>query len=191
MSWSNPIYDWIFENLDLSKLGGKRILELGCNDGRNTAVFAEKYNVKVYGFDINQEFIQRGLSKKPDSIIEILDPSQMVRFVCGDVYNLPFKDKTFDLIYSAGTFPCLSLEQIKRGLEEAYRVLDFGGFAAIDLEVWADQERVFKKTSPRMRDFLHPLVREKVITYEEKTEEVAMFIPPSAQISRSKIMMYK
>ncbi|MEI8103979.1 MAG: class I SAM-dependent methyltransferase [Candidatus Moraniibacteriota bacterium] len=107
-----------------------KLLDLGCGNGWLSFYFAQQGFV-VSGIDSSKEAVrlartaQKQLSEK------------RVIFTVGDVLELPYKEKSFDIIFDKGLFhhlPQLEWGQYKRGL---LKVLKQGGL--FYLSVFSDQ----------------------------------------------------
>ncbi|MDZ7605186.1 MAG: class I SAM-dependent methyltransferase [Cyclobacteriaceae bacterium] len=74
-----------------------KILDTGCNDGRNLIYFLRN-NYEAYGIDLDEEAIQmlRHIARSIDKSCPVKD-----RFVVGDVKNMPFAHEQFDAIVSS------------------------------------------------------------------------------------------
>lgn len=75
-------------------IAGKTIIQLGCNNGRETLSLRNLGAVRCVGIDASEEFLAHGRE-----IIRIADAAEQVELVCADVYDLPeeFKD-AFDMV---------------------------------------------------------------------------------------------
>jgi SAM-dependent methyltransferase len=84
--------DWITP-VSKNDFKGKLVLDAGCGQGRHVAL-ASKYGAKmVFGIDAS------------DSVDVAYQNTKHLPNVCivqADIYNLPFRDKTFDYAYSIG-----------------------------------------------------------------------------------------
>lgn len=89
-----------------------KILDLGCGDGTRLAGLKTK-GEKV-GVDISEYAINKGKKKFKN-----------INLIKGDISNLPFKDGSFDFIYSM--FVIEHVECPEKVLKEAFRVLQKGG----------------------------------------------------------------
>ncbi|MBU1163971.1 class I SAM-dependent methyltransferase [Patescibacteria group bacterium] len=99
---------------------GEEILDIGCGNGRNLVPLAEK-GFKMSGVDIAQAGI--------DKTKERLDKQNLDAVLKqGKTIGLPFEDKSFDSLYTIGTFHHNIWEEIKKSFEEANRVLRDNGF---------------------------------------------------------------
>ncbi|OGV89162.1 hypothetical protein A2Z41_02375 [Microgenomates group bacterium RBG_19FT_COMBO_39_10] len=99
-----------FALADLHKTKG-RILEIGCGAGRMAkAVKFYRPDLDVLGIDLSKRAID-----------EAKRDSQGVKFFPGNVYQLPFKDESFEAVL---IFDLLEhLEDPQKALHEVYRVL--------------------------------------------------------------------
>lgn len=63
-----------------------KVLEVGCANGKDFIQFLENESFEIWGVDIDSES----------------DAGDNVNFVLADAANLPFEDKSFDLVVSVG-----------------------------------------------------------------------------------------
>lgn len=92
---------------------GRKILDAGCGTGRLIdKLLASGANVAA--IDISPEMLR--IAKKK---------FQNVKFVEGDVENLPFEDECFDIVIAS--FLIVHLKNPQKFFDEAYRVLKPGG----------------------------------------------------------------
>jgi uncharacterized protein YbaR (Trm112 family)/ubiquinone/menaquinone biosynthesis C-methylase UbiE len=77
---------------DLDKMKGKLILDAGCGVGRFMEV-ALKYGAEVVGVD---------LSFAVDITQENVGANKKAHIIQADIFNLPFKERVFDYIFSIG-----------------------------------------------------------------------------------------
>ncbi|TXK85228.1 class I SAM-dependent methyltransferase [Paenibacillus sp. N3.4] len=95
---------------------GKHVLEVGCGTGRTACYLAEQ-GCQVTAVDIRPEMIvkaiKRGIQQKVD-----------VRFLEGDVCQLPFEDHTFDVVLVESV---TNFADAQKAVSEYYRVLKPGG----------------------------------------------------------------
>lgn len=101
---------YLREGLDLS------VLEAGCGTG----LLMEKVNThcgRLYGIDISKGMVYEAKLKG-------------FNILCGNILSLPFKDNSFDLVYS---FKVMAhIEKIREGIEELKRVTKPGGYILVD-----------------------------------------------------------
>ena len=111
------LQDYMHDAFRFNDFIGKRVLEIGCGAGIDSAEFA-RGGAEVISTDITQAGVEltKGLLEKNDL------PPLVIR--C-NATNLPFKSNTFDGVYSFGVlhhFP-----EIDTALTEIHRVLKPGG----------------------------------------------------------------
>ena len=76
---------------------GKRVLEIGCGDGRLTRRYA-KYTNRVTGIDLLQDDLRVAMIDRPS------DLEEKVFFARADSIQLPFAKETFDIAILAWSF---------------------------------------------------------------------------------------
>jgi len=101
------------------------VLELGCGTGRITAPFAfSNRNSKITAVDISKNMLQQ-LGKKLKSL-----KIKNVSLKQGDVTKLPFKNESFDLVYSMRVI--WHIKEYEKMISEINRVLKKGGTVVLD-----------------------------------------------------------
>ena len=135
MGWVMPIfhdsiYKLVYPVLDLQPQDS--LLEVACGSGH----FLKKYasNVKrIAGLDLSDVMIKMAKRKNKDRIA-----AGTAEFVQGEAINLPWKDNTFSVVTSIGSFVYFSkpLESTR----EMYRVLYPGGRTVVSIEWNAEDE---------------------------------------------------
>jgi len=105
------------------QLAGKRVLDHGCGDGVLANILAQK-KAHVFGID-NSKTALRYAQKRISG--------RGVHFQGGSVYNLPYRDKTFDCVISTQVIEHLA-EPVEM-LREIYRTLKNGGRAVITTRI--------------------------------------------------------
>jgi len=105
------------------QLAGKRVLDHGCGDGVLANMLAQK-NVHVFGVD-NSEIALRYAQKRISG--------KKVHFQVGSVYELPYRDDTFDCVISTQVIEHLA--EPMRLLAEIRRILKKGGSALITTRI--------------------------------------------------------
>lgn len=85
-------FRWYFAAYSAESLHGKVLLDAGCGKGRHV-FFAAQHARKVIGVD---------LSPAVDAAYANVGHLENVHIVQGDLFHLPFRPQTFDMVYSLG-----------------------------------------------------------------------------------------
>lgn len=104
--------------MDLENLAGKKILEIGSGCGAHSALF-KMHGAHITSVDITPERVESTKTKLD------LIPEGKGAAMLADAENLPFRDGTFDIVYSNGVLHHSQDDQ--KCFEEAKRVLKPGG----------------------------------------------------------------
>ena len=94
--------------------GASAVLDMGCGEGTRLNKIVTKAGQKGCGIDISTKAVGLAKEKYP-----------RLSFLVGDLESLPYKNESFDLVYSAFVFE--HLDNPKKVLKEAVRVLKKGG----------------------------------------------------------------
>ena len=100
------ILSFLKENIKDKK---KKILDAGCGEGRFSRYFIEN-GYDITGMDFSEEYVR--VAKKN---------LKKGKFVVGSVTRIPFKDNSFDYIFSVDVFQ--HIPDLEKALAETYRVL--------------------------------------------------------------------
>lgn len=111
-------------------LAGKRVLEVGCGEGRLTWQYASEPH-SVVAFDADLDAVRVARVDRPD------DLQDKVQLACIDAAVLPFADAQFDVVIFAWSLCCIEPERKMPALEEVRRVLAPGG-TLIDMRAVLD-----------------------------------------------------
>lgn len=104
--------------MPLNELKGKRVLEIGPGAGAHSALFS-KYGASMVSIDITPERVMATGRK-----LALIEGGEG-RAYQADAENLPFRDNSFDIVYSNGVLH--HSEDTKACIDEVYRVLRPGG----------------------------------------------------------------
>lgn len=114
------------EEMPLTDLKDKRVLEIGPGAGGHSALFA-KYGAIMASLDITFERTQATQEK-----FNILgDMAEGCQALQGDAEQLPFEDAGFDVVYSNGVLH--HTKDTEKSIGEVFRVLKPGGIAVVML----------------------------------------------------------
>lgn len=108
---------------DLLKVkDGMKVLEVGCGGGHFTNMIKKYFpNCEVWGIDLDTNHINFAKNKCKELGLD-------VNYLEADINNLPFKDESFDLIFSHTVVEHLPFENF---ITEQYRTLKVGGHLVI------------------------------------------------------------
>ncbi len=111
------LQDYMHDVFGFDSFGGKKVLEVGCGAGIDSAEFARN-GALVTSTDFTERSVQ--------STKELLEEAHLpVNVVQADATNLQFEDNTFDCVYSFGVLH--HIPDIEKALSEIKRVLKPGG----------------------------------------------------------------
>jgi len=99
------------------------ILEAGSGSGKASILLGK--NIKRTFLDISSEALKyaKFLSKKFDA--------KRIKFVKGNIFSMPFKNKSFDFVWNIGVIEHYSFENTIKIVQEMSRVLKSGGIIAL------------------------------------------------------------
>lgn len=101
-----------------------KILDIGCGSGF-FANLARETGADVTGFDATEQLIEEAKLRNPS-----------IKFLTGEMEELPFADKAFDVVTGFNSFQYAA--NVKNALTEAKRVLKSKGILAV--MIWGNKE---------------------------------------------------
>jgi len=104
----------------------RRVLDLGCGNGRHAIYFARE-GFEASGIDISATAVEWAKDWSRREGLEI-------DFRVGDITQLPYQDQSFDVIVSHGVLDHIRMEDAKRAVSEAARIIRPGGLFYLDLK---------------------------------------------------------
>lgn len=113
------------ENEHLSRqLGdGLRVLDVGCGNGYSTLCYAARWSARFVGIDFVPEMVESARTMAGELVLR-----GKVEFAVGDVTQLDFPDRSFDVVISQRCLLNLPNRQAQwRAMGEVARVLKPGG----------------------------------------------------------------
>jgi demethylmenaquinone methyltransferase/2-methoxy-6-polyprenyl-1,4-benzoquinol methylase len=118
--WNEEMRDEALELLDLQ--ADDHVLDVGCGTGFATEGLLQ-HTEHVYGLDQSIHQMQKAWKK--------FGKNDQVKFHRGDAERLPFKDGSFDAIWSSGSIeywpnPVDALEEFRRVVKPGHKVLVVG-----------------------------------------------------------------
>jgi SAM-dependent methyltransferase len=116
----------------LPRLESPRILDIGCGPGGPTMELARLSGGHVTGMDTHQPYLDR-LSQK----IKEAGLTNHVEAMNCSMFELPFSDESFDIIWAEGSIYLIGFE---RGLREWRRFIKPNGFLVVHEMTWLRPE---------------------------------------------------
>lgn len=103
----------------------KRVLDLGCGNGRNAIYFA-KLGCTVTAVDLSKEATGWAREQAMKENVEI-------EFICENIFDLQLNGQTFDFIYDSGLFHHLAPHRRLSYIQFIENHLQSGGYLAISV----------------------------------------------------------
>jgi len=100
----------------------KTILDAGCGSGVYSIKLAKR-GADVKAIDISEKMIEIAKAEQPSKLA--------IEYTVGDLYNLPYKDKVFDIIFC--TYVIDTIKDIDKVMAEFFRVLKREGQIVISI----------------------------------------------------------
>ncbi len=117
--YKEPFKRGLTKYLELEQDQPRKVLDLGTGTGAASIYFAENLNdARVEGVDISEGMVEKARKKAEKRELN------NIKFIEGDIYDLPYENNTFDLI-TVSNAP-FSFSEVKRSLKE-------GGYFLISL----------------------------------------------------------
>jgi ubiquinone/menaquinone biosynthesis C-methylase UbiE len=88
---------YVLRYAELAEAGRKRVLEVGCGDGRLTWRYAHRAR-QVFGIDLHEDDLRVAVIDRP------VDLARRVHFARADAIHLPVSGDAFDLAIFAWSF---------------------------------------------------------------------------------------
>ena len=120
-----PIYPLIANQIKReTKIDNGVCLDIGCGGGHLGFALMKITNLDIIFLDNNKDALDISNKRSED-----LGMADRTNTILGDVQDIPFKDKSINLVVSRGSL--WFWEDKKKSLEEIYRVLKEGGIAYV------------------------------------------------------------
>lgn len=162
--------------LFLDKLDySKKILEIGSNFGIQLLCLQRMGFQNLYGIEPQEYAVH--LSKKRTKNINIIR---------GNVFDVPFKDNFFDIVFTSGVLIHIHPKNIKKALKEIYRCsceyiwgFEYYSEKYTELEYRGQKEALWKANFPKIYQDIFPdikIVKVKFLKYQENDNIDVMFL---------------
>jgi tellurite methyltransferase len=115
--WAPEPGTYVRKLIDLvGDCSGLRVLDVGCGEGKNAAIFAEM-GASVVGVEISRRALEHARA---------LYPGANVAWVCADATRETWPPEHFDIVIAYGLFHCLSseveIQRLQRTLAESTKL---------------------------------------------------------------------
>jgi ubiquinone/menaquinone biosynthesis C-methylase UbiE len=107
-----------------------RLLDIGCGPGMQTIELAKISNAEITALDFYQPFLDE-MTKK----VQVEGVAGKIKIIQGDMCNLGFEPKSFDVIWCEGAIFIIGFE---KGLREWRKLLVDKGYIAVTEMCWID-----------------------------------------------------
>ncbi len=94
----------------LQNIKVNNILEVGCNIGNQLALLQKQGFKNLYGVDIY-----------PEAVEQAKFHTRHINIIQGSAFDLPFKDRHSDLVFTAGVLIHINPKDLKKAMSEIYR----------------------------------------------------------------------
>jgi ubiquinone/menaquinone biosynthesis C-methylase UbiE len=112
----------------LPSLGKPRILDVGCGPGGPTVKLANLSQGQIIGIDTHQPYLKK-LQRK----IERANLAGNISAIKASMFNFPFKDESFDIVWAEGSIYIIGFPQ---GLREWQRLIRPRGYLVVHEMTW-------------------------------------------------------
>jgi len=102
-------------------INGLDVLDVGCGLGGPCRMLADEYNCQTTGIDLSNEYIRTATK-----LSELVNLNDKTTFIQGDATELPFGDKTFDVVWTQHVQ--MNIPNKKKFYSEINRVLKTDGY---------------------------------------------------------------
>ncbi|MFK8008366.1 MAG: class I SAM-dependent methyltransferase [Saprospiraceae bacterium] len=137
------------------------VLDVGCGLGGPARMLADEYGCQVTGIDLSQEFIRTATN-----LSELVGLSSKTKFVYGNATELPFEDKSFDVVWTQHVQ--MNVEDKEKFYSEINRVLsDKGIFLYYDIFKNGKEEVTYPMpwaSEPKISFLVPPIEMESILS---------------------------
>jgi 2-polyprenyl-3-methyl-5-hydroxy-6-metoxy-1,4-benzoquinol methylase len=124
------------------------VLDVGCGAGTYVRYLAQAGH-RVVGLDYSSPSLRRAFAR---------DTEKKGRYVCGEIYHLPFERAHFDLVVSIGVIQAIGHPD--RAMDELARVVKPGGYLVLEalnalelIALWRRSQQLVTRHPPRLQTY--------------------------------------
>jgi pseudaminic acid biosynthesis-associated methylase len=140
----------------LDGIAPERTLEIGCNVGWNLEYLARLGLTALYGIEPQTDAVTRARARRPEFAV-----------LQGTAFDLPFRDRYFDLAFTSGVLIHISPDTVGNALDEIYRVsrrwivaIEYDGAAEQEIEYRGHAGALWKRDHGALWQTRYPSLRE-------------------------------
>ncbi len=100
----------------------KDLIEVGCEAGTSSTMLDKNLNITL--LDLNEDIL-----RLDEEAYKNVYPN--FKYCQADMFNMPFQDESFDMVFNAGVIEHFDIEERTRAIKEYWRVLKKGGTMVI------------------------------------------------------------
>lgn len=140
---------------------GKKILDVGCNEGMVTLCLADRFQIKsILGIDVDGKLIKkarrnlyearkRSKKRRLDTIEEDVKPLKEVSFSSRDIVEYEMEDESLDTVLCLSVIKWIHLtkgdEGVRNVFQKIQRLLVPGGWLIFEPQPWISYRQAFRK----------------------------------------------
>lgn len=141
-SRNRELFNFLNKNVNTHSLKDKKLLDIGCGMGGFLA-YLQKKGIDAYGIDADAEMLRIGFAKN---------------IIVGDIYAMPFKEETFDVVIGIDVFEHLQSQQL--ALQKMMSKIKHGGKLVL-----LNNNRLFPYDADTSLFFINYLPKKLAIRY--------------------------
>jgi pseudaminic acid biosynthesis-associated methylase len=150
------------------------ILEVGCNRANQLQILQQQGFTNLWGIEINKRALQLAKLNTGFNLVE------------GSGFDIPFKDKFFDIVFTSGVLIHISPDDLPKIIDEMYRVsrryiwgFEYFSEKCEGIEYRGHKNCLWKNNFVKIFQEQHPnlrIVKEKKVKYLENDNVDSMYL---------------
>lgn len=152
-----------------------RILEIGCNQGKQLAILEKMGFTNLWGIDINTTILNNEAKKNTQwNVVE------------GSAFDIPFKDNFFEMVFTSGILIHIHPDDYDKIFDEMYRVtkryvwcFEYFSENCQEIEYRGNKNKLWKNNFLKLFLARHSdfkVIKEKKLKYLENSNVDMMFL---------------